>query len=156
MKRRIGDRDSPPFDYRNAPLNMLNTLLSILAAAATQVVNAQHSPPAPPDSIASTQSNGGDARSFASSALGTCFARPPAYPVEALRNEETGRVLVDMRVDRAGFIDKPTLVRSSGFAVLDQTTLQHLASCIASFQSSNQPQLPAGRYVLPMLWQIVD
>ncbi len=137
---------------------MHRRLLLLAGIAASSSSLAQTAPPtaspsasAAPISAEVAQQN---ARAVAEPPLGACFRRPPAYPVVALRNEQTGRSLVGFTVTESGSIENPALLRSSGHTVLDQAAVGHLLKCIALLPPDYQPKLPVGRYALPLLWRI--
>ncbi len=88
------------------------------------------------------------------SSLGTCFRRQPPYPAAALRSDQQGRTAVAFTITAAGRSENPTVYRSSGHELLDQAALAHLIRCSNAFNARDLEPIPAGRYVLPMLWRI--
>jgi TonB family protein len=53
----------------------------------------------------------------------------PAYPVESLRNEETGKVSVSFLVGLDGSVQRARKIASSGHARLDNEAMLSLANC---------------------------
>ena len=88
------------------------------------------------------------------SSLAACFQKPPAYPIEARRLDLQGRTMVLFAVSVEGVPEEPSLLRSSGHAVLDHAAIKHLSLCIRQFVATSTERLPAGRYALPMVWRI--
>jgi periplasmic protein TonB len=59
--------------------------------------------------------------------VGECKA--PAYPLESVRNEETGVVVMQFLVGTDGKVLNAKIVRSSGFRNLDTAALEFLSRC---------------------------
>lgn len=57
-------------------------------------------------------------------------------------------------VDDRGRAGEPALYRSSGFDRLDAAALVHLQRCIDLHGRNPAEPLPAGRYLLPMVWRL--
>jgi bla regulator protein BlaR1 len=131
-------------------------LASLFVVSAWAQVAGPNEPAALPQSAASAAAaeRAIKARKFAESPLGACFREPPAYPRTALRNEQEGRTVLAFTVLESGEVGPASLVRSSGHTALDDAALAHLGKCIAAAPSPPGDSMPAGRYVLPMLWRI--
>jgi TonB family protein len=95
-----------------------------------------------------------DARIVTSSALGTCFSRPPQYPAAALRDDQQGKTIVSFEVSTAGVAERPAVLRSSQFALLDEAALNHLKKCLKTTANETDGTLPPGLYALPLIWQL--
>lgn len=128
------------------PFVLLATLLAGHALA--------QDPASPPTPSASQAAGEIAARLVDASPLGACFRRQPAYPPQALRNEQQARTLVVFTVTPAGAIQAAGLLRSSGHRLLDEAALGHLDKCIAASAPPSGDPLPPGRYALPMVWRI--
>ncbi|MFC5498596.1 energy transducer TonB [Caenimonas terrae] len=135
-------------------MSRLQTALLLLALAGHAAAQEPASPAIPAASQAPAPAGASGARRVASSPLGACFGRQPAYPARALRNDEQGASLVGFTVSPTGHIEDPGLLRSSGHGLLDQAALAHLNKCIASVTTQPDAALPPGRYALPMVWRI--
>jgi TonB family protein len=54
------------------------------------------------------------------------------YPIEAITNNQSGKVYISLIVEKNGSIDKVKLLRSCDFKVLDENSISHLKN-IPSF-----------------------
>lgn len=145
------DRPSQPLrPYR--PIVALTVFLATPAAAQDDA-----SPVAPPSAAASAPAArdiSEEARAVASSALGACFRRAPAYPRAAVRAEQEGTTVVSFEVSAAGVAERPVLSRSSRFPLLDEAALNHMKRCLEATAAQTQGTLPPGRYALPLVWRL--
>jgi TonB family protein len=132
---------------------MLTLRLAVLTVAFASHISAQAQAVAPVESASSAASSS-PGHQVINSSLGTCFRRQPPYPAAALRSEQQGRTAVAFTITETGKIENSTVYRSSGHELLDQAALAHLIRCSNAFNARDLEPLPAGRYVLPMLWRI--
>ena len=139
--------------HRSRYIIALTTLLSTIAGAQSE---GTPSNPAIPAATASSVrgATANDGTVVASSALGACFRRPPQYPAAALRDEQQGSTTVLFEVSARGVAERPSVVRSSRFPLLDEAALNHMKKCIASTAKETDGTLPPGRYALPLVWRI--
>ncbi len=77
-------------------------------------------PPPPPQ----TQTEPPRPTKFDPNAMNAGRYPPPSYPLLAQRNHYEGTVDIELRVDSSGAVTSVKLIRSSGFPVLDEATLQ--------------------------------
>jgi TonB family protein len=128
----------------------------LVTAASAQSGEFPPNPPTP-DAAASTSARTAtaeDGRVIASSALGACFRRPPQYPAAALREEQEGRTVVSFEVSATGVAERPVVLRSSQFALLDEAALSHMKKCLKATAIETAGMLPPGRYALPLVWRL--
>ncbi len=77
------------------------------------------------------------------------------YPVEALRNNEEGTVTVRLEIDPKGRVGDCTLVQSSGFRSLDETTCKILSdrAHFTPARNSDGQSVP-DTYTQKVVWQL--
>jgi TonB family protein len=130
--------------------------IALTIAAGAQGDSSQSSP-AVPGAAASAPvrtATPEDGRAVAASALGACFRRPPPYPAAAERNEQEGRTVVSFEVSASGVAERPAVMRSSQFSLLDEAALNHMKDCLKTTANETSGTLPPGRYALPMVWRL--
>jgi protein TonB len=130
-------------------------LVLVLYSLATSA-ESQGSTPPPATFPASAPATEDKMRKVADSTLGACLRKQPTYPVAALRQGLSGRTTVAFSISPEGAIENQAIARSSGHVMLDQAALAHLQKCVTSFDVAKEPQLPTGRYALPLVWRLVE
>jgi TonB family protein len=132
--------------------------LSLLLTAAAGAQSGSTAPnPSIPGAAASTSiraATAEDGRVVASSVLGACFSRPPQYPAAALLDDQEGRTIVSLEVSATGVAERPAVLRSSKFALLDEAALNHMKQCLRTTAKETDGKLPPGRYALPLVWRL--
>lgn len=91
--------------------------------------------------------------SLQSSPLSHCLSFVP-YPVMAKRHRQQGRALLSFKVSANGTTESPTLVRSSGFPLLDKAAMDTLVFCISNATENDKSQLKPGQYLFPIAWHL--
>jgi D-alanyl-D-alanine endopeptidase (penicillin-binding protein 7) len=77
----------------------------------------------------------------------------PHYPAQALRDENTGSVLLGFLVNKQGRVDDSRVNRSSGFASLDETARLAIARC--QFQPATQGGNPVTAWMqMQYVWTL--
>ena len=107
---------------------LIGLSLLLTSAAVAQSGGAESNPSIPGAAASASVRTAGaeDARVVASSALGTCFARPPRYPEEARLDDQEGRTVVSFEVSATGVAERPAVLRSSRYALLDEAAYKEL------------------------------
>ena len=135
------------------PLYLLGLIILLSTTAGAQSIQSNPSVPAAAASSARA-ATAEDGRVVASSALGACFRMPPQYPAAALRDDQQGSTTVSFEVSASGVAERPVVLRSSRFPLLDEAALNHMKKCITSTAKETDGTLPAGRYALPLIWRL--
>ena len=134
---------------------LLGLTILLTTAAGAQSDSTQSNPPIPGAAASSVRAaTAEDGRVVTSSALGACFHRPPQYPAAALRDDQQGSTTVSFEVSASGVAERPAVLRSSQFALLDEAALNHMKKCISSAAKETDGTLPPGRYALPLIWRL--
>jgi TonB family protein len=77
---------------------------------------------------------------------------PQIYTPEALRYEMEGSVKLELALDKDGTPITPTLLRGSGYALLDRNAINHVSSC--KFPAAEHP---AGvRHTSTVVWRLPE
>lgn len=81
------------------------------------------------------------------------FFGPDAYPIEAIRLKQEGRVVVKLWLDDTGKVASCTVDRSSGVPVLDQRTCEiALAKLVFTPAQDRRGRPIAAQVTLPVRW----
>lgn len=88
-----------------------------------------------------------------SSPLSHCLSFVP-HPAQAKRHRQQGRALLSFKVSVNGTTESPTLVRSSGFPLLDKAAMDTLVFCISNATENKKSQLKPGQYLFPIAWHL--
>lgn len=135
---------------------VFSACLTALAAGFGAHAGAQglEAPAAAPSAAGQALTSEEKNRRVVASPLGACFRSPPPYPRVAQREGQQGLTLLSFDVNASGIAERPAVVRSSGFALLDKAALEHLAFCLSHTAAQDQGPLPPGRYAVPMVWRL--
>lgn len=77
---------------------------------------------------------------------------PDAYPPEAIRNDEQGRVVAQLAIGADGAVGQCTIVTSSGSAALDATTCRQARTARFQPARDRRGRAVAIAYRLPVRW----
>jgi protein TonB len=100
-----------------------------VAVASTPLpVEAFQPAPAPVEAVAPSKPESGhdDGAGVDNGQLAYLHAPPPRFPTAALRRQQQGTVLLEVLVDEQGVPRVVTLVRSSGYPLLDGEARRHV------------------------------
>lgn len=87
------------------------------------------------------------------SPLSHCLSFIP-YPSMAKRHRQQGQALLSFKVTANGTTENPTLVRSSGFPLLDKAAMDTLIFCTSNATEDDTSRLKPGQYLFPITWHL--
>lgn len=76
------------------------------------------------------------------------------YPAMAKRHRQQGQALLSFKVSANGTTESPTLVKSSGFPLLDKAAMDTLVFCTSNAPEDDKSQLKPCQYFLPIKWRL--
>lgn len=87
------------------------------------------------------------------SPLSHCLRFVP-YPAMARLHRQQGEALLSFKVSANGTTESPTLVKSSGFSLLDKAAMDTLAFCTSNATQDDKSRLKPGQYLFPFTWRL--
>lgn len=75
-----------------------------------------------------------------------------SYPAMARLHRQQGQALLSFKVSANGTPESPTLVKSSGFPLLDKAAMDILVFCTSNATEEDRSQLKPGQYLFPIKW----
>jgi TonB family protein len=87
------------------------------------------------------------------SPLSHCLSFVP-YPPMAKRHRQQGQALLSFEVSVNGTAESPSLLRSSGFPLLDKAAMDTLIFCTSNGTGDEKSQLKPGQYLFPITWHL--
>jgi len=69
-------------------------------------------------------------------------------------HRQQGQALLSFKVSANGTPEGPTLVKSSGFPLLDKAAMDTLVFCTSNATEDDKSQLKPGQYLFPIKWHL--